>query len=574
MIQPDLIPIPLELPPEQRLLPVNDLSFLKNRIVLVLYEVSRLTLKYSLKSAMGAANLKTELARDIRFSIEKLGGLLIKVGQLLSLRLDLFPAEICQELSKLQDRSYGFSLDYVRQIIQEELGLPLERIFVEFEERPFAAASISQVHRARIPSFPGVVAVKVQRPDVEEKFGQDLQLIRFLLSLIKKLKLQSYVDWDNISLELDQMIQEEIDYRYEASNLERMTVTLREHNIYVPAVIGEYSTKKVLTMEYIPGILMSDYIRAASTDPEYLEKILRLNNIDPKLVGKRLFESFFRQMLEDNLFHGDLHPGNVMLLRDSHICLIDLGAIGSLDSHFLRYYRRSMQALGERDYDRALDYSLMLCDSLPTGDIENVKAQLIQCYRQWDAKMSIRSLSYHEKSISSIGVQIGSVMRRNRVSSSWQLLRVFRTWGLMDASLNYLIPNADYMSLVGGYFRGAVKRSQLQLKQLGITEIVMQLTEKVAEFSDLTTIELRGKAVRKRIVAEQKTSSKLADKAKKLLWLGIIVLAWIFLHQHLETAVSWLPPNQYSAWAKSVPNLAIEVWAGILIFWIYLLKIL
>ncbi|RFP57843.1 MAG: AarF/ABC1/UbiB kinase family protein [Limnothrix sp. CACIAM 69d] len=574
MIQPDLIPIPLELPPEQRLLPVNDLSFLKNRIVLVLYEVSRLTLKYSLKNAMGAANLKTELARDIRFSIEKLGGLLIKVGQLLSLRLDLFPAEICQELSKLQDRSYGFSLDYVRQIIQEELGLPLERIFIEFEERPFAAASISQVHRARIPSFPGVVAVKVQRPDVEEKFGQDLQLIRFLLSLIKKLKLQSYVDWDNISLELDQMIQEEIDYRYESSNLERMTETLREHNIYVPAVIGDYSTKKVLTMEYIPGILMSDYIRAASTDPEYLEKILRLNNIDPKLVGKRLFESFFRQMLEDNLFHGDLHPGNVMLLRDSHICLIDLGAIGSLDSHFLRYYRRSMQALGERDYDRALDYSLMLCDSLPAGDIENVKTQLTQCYRQWDAKMNIRSLSYNEKSIGSIGVQIGTVMRKNRISSSWQLLRVFRTWGLMDASLNYLIPNADYMSLVGGYFRGAVKRSQLQLKQLGINGIVMQLTEKVAELSDLTTIELRSKAVRKKTVVDQKTSSKLADKAKKLIWLALIVLAWVFLHQHLEIAVSWLPPNQYSAWAKSIPDLAIEVWVGILIFWVYLLKIL
>jgi len=233
-----------------------------------------------------------------------------------------------------------------------------------------------------------------------------------------------------------------------------------------------------------------------------------------------------------------------------------------------------MQALGERDYDRALDYSLMLCDSLPAGDIENVKTQLTQCYRQWDAKMNIRSLSYNEKSIGSIGVQIGTVMRKNRISSSWQLLRVFRTWGLMDASLNYLIPNADYMSLVGGYFRGAVKRSQLQIKQLGINGIVMQLTEKVAELSDLTTIELRSKAVRKKTVVDQKTSSKLADKAKKLLWLAIIVLAWVFLHQHLEIAVNWLPPNQYSAWAESIPNLAIEVWVGILIFWVYLLKIL
>ncbi|MEG4343150.1 AarF/ABC1/UbiB kinase family protein [Microcoleus sp. A003_D6] len=513
----------------------------------------------------------TDFSRDLRYAIERLGGLMVKAGQLLSLRLDLLPLEVCEELAKLQDRSRGFSFDHVKRVIQEDLGMALEEAFTEFEEKPFAAASISQVHRARISNVQGIVVVKVLRPDAEKNFGQDLRLIKFMLSALKNSGFQSYLDWDGMSAEIEQMVREEMDYRYEAANIERMDRTLREHDIYVPTLILSHSRRRILTTEYVPGILMSDYIRASKTDPDRLDTILRLNNIDPALVGQRLFESFFRQMLEDNLFHGDLHPGNIMLLRDSRICLIDLGAVGSLDAHFLRYYQRSLRALGERDYDRALDYSLMLSDSLPGDNIEGIKAQLIQCYRQWDAKMNIRSLSYHEKSVGAIGVAVGAVMRKNRVSSSWQLLRVFRTWGLMDASLNYLLPNADYMGLIGGYFLSATERVQNRAKQIGAFEIIAHLTDRLSEFSDLTFLSLREKAVRRHVVSEKGFLATIASELGKILWCGIILAVWVFLHQHTAIAVSWLPANQYSAWANNAPKLAPEVWAGLFLFLLYLL---
>lgn len=571
MLQPDLIPIPLDLPPEKRPLQIQAISLDRNRALFVFSEFTKLFGQYLFKRLSGSGNLMTDFSRDLRYAIERLGGLMVKAGQLLSLRLDLLPLEVCEELAKLQDRSRGFSFDHVKRVIQEELGMPLEEAFTEFEEKPFAAASISQVHRARISTVQGIVVVKVLRPDAEKNFGQDLRLIKFMLSALKNSGFQSYLDWDGMSAEIEQMVREEMDYRYEAANIERMDRTLRDHDIYVPTLILSHSRRRILTTEYVPGILMSDYIRASKTDPDRLDTILRLNNIDPALVGQRLFESFFRQMLEDNLFHGDLHPGNIMLLRDSRICLIDLGTVGSLDAHFLRYYQRSLRALGERDYDRALDYSLMLSDSLPADNIEGIKAQLIQCYRQWDAKMNIRSLSYHEKSVGAIGVAVGAVMRKNRVSSSWQLLRVFRTWGLMDASLNYLLPNADYMGLIGGYFLSATERVQNRAKQTGAFEIVAHLTDRLSELSDLTFLSLREKAVRRHVVPERGFLATITSELGKIVWCGIILAVWVFLHQHTAFAVSWLPANQYSAWANNAPKLAPEVWAGLFLFLLYLI---
>ena len=572
MLESDLIPIPLDLPPEKRLLQVYSVPLKRNRVFFVVSECLKLFFRYFFKRLSGSETLVADFARELRQTIERMGGLMVKVGQLLALRLDLLPAEVCSELTKLQDRSWGVPFEHVKQVIERELGIPFEEAFMEFEEKPFAAASTSQVHRARIPTVEGIVIVKVQRPDVEKNFSQDLKLIQFLLSAIKSSGFQSYLDWDSMSTEVGQIVQEEMDFRYEAANIERMKSTLRDHDIYVPTLIPSHSSKRILTTEYVPGILMSDYIRVAKTDPERLATILHLNNIDPLLAGKRLFESFFRQMLEDNLFHGDLHPGNIMLLRDSRLCLIDLGAIGSLDTHFLRYYRRSLQALGERDYDTALDYSLMMCDSLPGENIEGIKAQLTQCYRQWDARMNIRSLPYHDKSIGSIGVAVGAVLRKNRVSSSWQLLRVFRTWGSMDASLNYLIPNADYRSLIEGYFQGATTRMQTHLKQMGVAEILFRLTDRVTELSDLSVLSLREKAVRKHVEPKVNLFNVLVGEIKTVLWGGTIVALWIFLHQYATFAISWLPINQYSIWANSVPYLAPEVWFGLFVVLLYLLN--
>src|ERR1700761_3683764 len=155
MPQPDLIPVPLDLPPELRPIRTSELPSNRNRVLFVVGEIGRVFAPYLIKRVSRSEDASSSLARDLRQVIEKMGGLMIKVGQLLALRVDLLPPEVCAELSVLQDRSQGFSFDHVRRVVEQELGMPIESAFTEFEERPFAAASISQVHRARIASVRG-----------------------------------------------------------------------------------------------------------------------------------------------------------------------------------------------------------------------------------------------------------------------------------------------------------------------------------------------------------------------------------------------------------------------------------
>src|SRR4029077_16077874 len=178
------------------------------------------------------------------------------------------------------------------------------------------------------------LAVKIQRPHLSELLLQDMRVIRAGLALKRLLPLLSYFRWAEFLWELDQILREEIDYRVEEQSLRRMRRTLGMHGIRVPRVKRSLSTQRVLVMEYFDGVYMSEYIEAASGDAAGLRSWLYRNDIDPHKVARRLFLSFRRQLFEDNLFHGDLHPGNIMLLRGSEVALIDFGSVGRLEGEF------------------------------------------------------------------------------------------------------------------------------------------------------------------------------------------------------------------------------------------------
>jgi ubiquinone biosynthesis protein len=223
-----------------------------------------------------------------------MGGLWIKVGQLLSMRADLLPAEVCDELARLQDFNEGFPFERVQRVVEEDLGHPLGQSFSEFDPSPFAAASIAQVHRARLKSEAVWTAVKVQMPDAAANFKSDLLVVRFMVWLLARLAIKPHVRWSEMLWEVECAIREELDYRYEATNMRRMRKRLRKHGVYVPKVFTQYSTKRVLVMEYVEGVLMSDYIKARHTNPERLEAWEQANDVCPRKVAKRLLFSFMR----------------------------------------------------------------------------------------------------------------------------------------------------------------------------------------------------------------------------------------------------------------------------------------
>ena len=479
-----------------------------------------------------------ESAERTRAFLEGLGGLWIKAGQLISLRTDLLTPEMAHELSDLQFRANGFSPDTAKQVVEASLGQPIHNVFDIFEELPFAAASISQVHRARL-RYNGVwVAIKVQRPNIETIFARDLKLISWLLRQMNRIPALSFIKWDGMIRELQQIMREEIDYRYEVSNLRRLRKILRKHKIYVPKVYRQFSGQKIVVMEYITGVLMSDYLRLAQNDPQRVEMWRQENNVRPVKVGSRLLRSFYRQLFEDNLFHGDLHPGNIILLRNSRIALIDLGTLGNVEKRFIEIYKLQAKAFAERDYSKAADYYLLLCDSIPVADIDGFRADTVEVYRNWEARTHLQGLTFLEKSITGgVASEASDIARKYKVNPTWQLLRVARSLSTLDANLNSLLVDVNPNKIVRKYFRQARRREWKRLRKQGvggIANIVGNSVSEVIVSGRFVTDRLRQEAIRFQGV-QQKLHHFLEIVFRVIRWglvVGGIVLLYDFLHQH------------------------------------------
>ncbi|AIE61642.1 ABC1 kinase family protein [Bacillus methanolicus] len=266
----------------------------------------------------------------VRSCLQELGPTFIKMGQIASTRRDLIPEYITQELEKLQDRVPPFSFDQVRQIIEEELGESIETIFDEFHETPLAAASIGQVHYARLYSKESV-AVKIQRPNIRNVIETDLEILEDLARLM-----ELRMDWAK-RCQLRDMIEEfakslrtELDYRTEGRNAEKIANQFTGNStICIPKIYWDYSTKKVLTMGYIEGVRVNDL------------KKMGEKGYNRKVIAERLAQSFFHQILIEGFFHGDPHPGNVLVLPGEVIALLDFGMMGRLN-HDMKYQFASL----------------------------------------------------------------------------------------------------------------------------------------------------------------------------------------------------------------------------------------
>jgi ubiquinone biosynthesis protein len=256
----------------------------------------------------------------LRMAFEELGPTYIKLGQILSTRPDLIPVEFIDELSKLQDDVAPLSFDEVSDVVQSEFGIAPEDLFESLDERPLASASIGQVHSAVLKNG-DVVAVKFQRPGIREIIEVDLEIMLHLATLaerhIEELSLHRPV---RIVEEFARTLEKEIDYKIEATNMERAARHfLDTPYVYIPKVYRDMTTSRVLTTEFIDGIKISkiDELEAAG--------------LDRKLITARGAELVFNQVFYHGFFHADPHPGNIFALPNNVICLLDFGMAGIVD---------------------------------------------------------------------------------------------------------------------------------------------------------------------------------------------------------------------------------------------------
>jgi len=310
---------------------------------------------------------KLSRAERVRMVMEELGPTFIKLGQILSTRPDLIPVEFIQELSKLQDNVPSFPYPEARQIIESEIGRPLEDIFQHFENTPLAAASIGQVHRAQLKDGEEVV-VKVQRPGIRKIIEVDLEIMLHLASLMERHLEELQVHHPvRIVQEFARTLEKEIDYTIETSHIERFArQSMDDPTVYVPKVFRDTTTERILTMEYIDGIKASE-----------IDRIERAG-LDRKIITARGADLILRQIFDYGFFHADPHPGNIFVLPDNVICYIDFGMMGSIDRQTREDFADLIHTVVHHDESRATQMLLKLTEYDEKPDVRVLERDLTE----------------------------------------------------------------------------------------------------------------------------------------------------------------------------------------------------
>ena len=309
--------------------------------------------------------LDDEIPVKLRLMLQELGTTFIKLGQLLSTRPDIVGERIAGELANLQDDNPAISYEQVKAIVERELRGSIDELFEDFKHEEIATASIGQVHEAKLITGERV-AVKIQKEGITDKIDLDIRIMKYIADRADKLNSDlRKLNLPGIMEEFDRSIHKEIDYNNEFMNMQRIEMNFIENpSIHIPATYAKYCSSKVLTMEFIEGTKLNDVY--ASTGDEF----------DKKLLAKNVLDSYLQQLFIDGFFHGDPHPGNIMILEDNVVCYLDLGMMGFFDEEFKRNLSEVMVLFVDQDVDGLIN-QLMYMDILDYDvDTKNLRRDL------------------------------------------------------------------------------------------------------------------------------------------------------------------------------------------------------
>ena len=377
-----------------------------------------------------------------RLVLEELGPSFIKLGQLMSTRADLFPPEYIEEFTKLQDRVPPVPFGAIKTVIQAELRRPLEDIFDEFNSEAVAAASVAQVHIAKL--FSGQqVAVKVIRPKIDKQIRQDIRLMYYLAQKAEKFfEIARVIGAVNLVKEFERIIFKELDMFIEAGNIEKFAVNFKDSDeIYIPEVYWDYTTRSVLTMEHIPGFKM-DQVEA-----------IRAHGIDPKAIALIGLRSFARQFMDFGFFHADPHSGNTIVMYDGRVSLVDFGITGYLDDETMHQVANLFLGYAEHDYD-------MVMEALQDAGIINQETMDLSSLR-----IDLKDMSepFYGRSLQTISVkdvynQVIQLVFKYRIRLPRNLLLLFKTFIQTEALGKILGSDASLLEVAKPYAEKLLRR--------------------------------------------------------------------------------------------------------------------
>ena len=361
-----------------------------------------------------------------------LGPVYVKLGQLLSTRPDLLPAAYIDALTALQAGVPPVPWSAVREVLQESLRLSFERAFAELQPEAIAAGSIAQVHRGRLPDG-REVAVKIQRPGIREIVEQDVQLIRSLAELAMLTDLGNSYDLLVLADEFGEALRGELNFAGEASNTDRLRRNLsnsrwfESERLKIPEIIWDLTTEKVLVMEWLHGtpILKADFPAASETAARDRKKQLAT------LVTR----AFFQQIYVDGFFHADPHPGNIFLLEDGRLALLDCGAIGRLDPRTQQLLTELLLAIVNLDAQRCAQLSLELSGTSDTDNLAKLEGDYDRFLRRY------YNTSLSEVKFSQLVYGVLQISRENNVRLPSNIGLYFKTIANLEGIARELDPD-------------------------------------------------------------------------------------------------------------------------------------
>ncbi len=411
-------------------------------------EISKIVVKYGLGELIGYAGLRrkkhideTTVAFRFKRMLEELGPTFVKFGQLMSTQEGILPQSFVEELKNLQDNVEPFPFEEVKTIIEENLHKNINEIFEEFEEIPEASASLGQVHKAKLKNGQ-YVAVKIQRPGIIKTINSDMFLLHKLGMLVRK-RIREYFHFDIIPLidEFDKTIKRELDYEIEAHYIEVFKKNFSVFDyVYVPDVYWDYTTDKIITMEYIFGYKATN--KQTIVDAGF----------DLKKLATDGAKVFWYQIFDVGVFHADPHPGNIIIMEDGKICYIDYGMVGKINDEDKLSLIEMISGFIEKDADRmlyALENFASSNEKINVSELKNDIDELIEMYH---------SLPLKRMSLSKILRDVFGILRKHGIIIKRSSSRLLRAVMIADGVGRDFHPDFNFVDVAKPYFRKFAKK--------------------------------------------------------------------------------------------------------------------
>ncbi|MFN0166939.1 MAG: ABC1 kinase family protein [Bryobacteraceae bacterium] len=379
----------------------------------------------------------------LREGFEKVGGSFLKLGQIMSLQIDMLPKEYCDALLSLLDRVPTSTREEIAGVFVAEFGHPPEELYAEFDYEAIGSASIGQVHRARMPDGTPV-AVKVRRPGVLQMFHRDTLLLHTFVWLIFLFRIRNLYFVRDLVREQVTWTRDELDYRREASHCDlvgRNAVDSATERI--PKIFWQLTTSRVLTMEFLEGYSVSAYLRLVENNDQAALESLRSLGFDPGVFCNNVITNFLRDAFRFGVFHADLHPANLLILPDNVVGYVDFGIVAKLTQEARHKQIELTLAYSAGDPDAIYRQFLNICTLTPDADLEGMRRRIAQMARTWYVEPAVHGKARFRVSVTITMMDLLTAARNYGALVDGEMVKYIRSTVLVDGVVSRLAPGLD-----------------------------------------------------------------------------------------------------------------------------------